>query len=239
MVAGVAATAAMHQAVAADPTKAGHPSGAFEFDSAIYGHKSVKEALWAAQNDKCAYCEGTFRAFGYGDVEHYRPKGYSQQARGGRKSYPGYYWLAYRWENLLVSCEPCNRARKRNLFPLRDPARRARNDAGLAQEQPLLIDPAGPGDPRDHIKFRDAAPEANTDVGRASIEAYFLDRPYLTAERAKHLREVINLKRIVDLAAQANDLELKKFALEVQTQLHEFVRPDAKFSAMTRDYLGL
>ncbi len=237
--AGVAVVAAMDQAVAADPAKGGHPPSTFEFDRAIYGHKSVKDALWAVQHDKCAYCEGAFRAFGYGDIEHYRPKAYSQQSRGGKKNYPGYYWLAYRWENLLVSCELCNRARKKNLFPLRDPARRARDDAGLAHEHPLLIDPAGPDDPRDHIRFRGAAPEARTDAGKASIEAYSLDRPYLTAARAKRLREVMRLKEIADVAGRVRDPELDQLALYAKAELDAFIKPNAEFSAMTRDYVGL
>lgn len=232
--------AAMKRAVAASPATAGHPPKTFKFDNGIYGHRSVKDALLAAQRDKCAYCEGSFQAFSYGDIEHYRPKAYSQQSEKGVRTYPGYYWLAYSWENLLASCELCNRARKRNLFPLRNPKTRAADDAGLAHEEPLLLDPTGLSDPRDHIRFRDAAPEAKTDVGRASIRAYFLDRPHLTALRYKRLREAIAYKRIVDLAVRRkeSDPELEKLAREAQAVLDEFTRPESEFSAMIIDYLG-
>jgi hypothetical protein len=235
--AGVALVAALDKTLAADPANGGHPPSTFRFDNKIYGHRSVKDTLWAAQHDKCAYCEGSFRAFSYGDVEHYRPKAYAQQSTGGKKIYPGYYWLAYHWENLLVSCELCNRARKKNLFPLRNPTGRARDDVGIAQEHPLLIDPAGPDDPRCHIGFRGAAPEARTDAGKTSIEAYYLDR-YLTAARARHLREIASLKEIVDVAARIRDVELDQLALKAKAELDEVISPTAEFSAMTRDYLG-
>lgn len=237
--AGVAATATMRAAIAAEPAKAGRPPATFEFDRDTYAHITVKNALWSAQHDKCAYCEGTFRAFGYGDVEHYRPKAYSQQSKGAKKVYPGYWWLAYSWDNLVVSCDICNRARKRNLFPLRNPAMRAKDEAGVAREEPLLIDPAGLSDPRDHIRFRGAAPEARTDEGSKSIEIYYLDRPYLTAERNKHLREVDRLVKIVAIAARVSDAELAEAAREASDELRALAAPAAEFSAMTRDRLGL
>lgn len=46
----------------------------FEFDSAIYAHETVKQALLEAQHGKCAFCESKFAHISYGDVEHFRPK---------------------------------------------------------------------------------------------------------------------------------------------------------------------
>jgi hypothetical protein len=109
----------------------------------------------------------------------------------------------------------------------------------MAHEQPLLVDPAGPDDPRSHIRFREAAPEAITDAGKASIEAYYLDRPSLTASRARRLREVIRLVDIVEVAAKLKDPELERLALDAKATLAELINPDAEFSAMTRDFLGV
>lgn len=67
----------------------------FEFDSDIYGHDSVKSRLIADQFEKCCYCEALFRANGYGDVEHFRPKACYLTLEGKTLVYPGYYWLAY------------------------------------------------------------------------------------------------------------------------------------------------
>jgi hypothetical protein len=40
---------------------------------------------------------------------------------------PGYFWLAYVWANLFLACQLCNQSFKKNLFPLADPAKRARS----------------------------------------------------------------------------------------------------------------
>lgn len=77
---------------------------------------------------KCAYCET--REVGYiADAEHFRPKGQVRSKSGIVKTFdvdgkseiahPGYFWLAYRWENLLPSCNTCNRyGGKKDLFPV-------------------------------------------------------------------------------------------------------------------------
>jgi hypothetical protein len=49
----------------------------------------------------------------------------------------------------------------------------------------------------------------------------------------------MTLKGIVDVAAQRSDPELNQWSLQAQTQLNEFIQPNAEFSAMTRGYLGM
>lgn len=58
-------------------------------------YKEVKPDLEKLYYNKCAYCETTISAGGYMHIEHYRPKS-------------TYYWLAYSWDNLLLSCPKCN-----------------------------------------------------------------------------------------------------------------------------------
>ena len=60
---------------------------------------------------------------------------------------PGYFWLAYVWENLFFACQLCNQTFKQNLFPLANPTkRRARSHMDdLSAEEPLLIHPADRG----------------------------------------------------------------------------------------------
>jgi 5-methylcytosine-specific restriction endonuclease McrA len=95
----------------------------FSFSSNIYADPTVKDALIEAQYGKCCFCERLVG--GDGDVEHFRPKrGYCQN-KGERIQRPGYYWLAYNWDNLYLSCSSCNQRQKRNLFPLSDPQKRA------------------------------------------------------------------------------------------------------------------
>jgi len=81
----------------------------FKFDGDIYGHAEVKQLLYEIQNEKCIYCETKFTHNSPGDIEHFRPKSL-------------YYWLAYDWKNLFLSCEECNRRYKRDKFPLFNPA---------------------------------------------------------------------------------------------------------------------
>ncbi len=78
----------------------------------------------------CAYCQGQLTPSDRGDVEHFRPKS-------------AYWWLAYAFDNYLLSCARCNRVRKGPRFPL------APGEAGLDygdgrdvdSEKQLLLDP--------------------------------------------------------------------------------------------------
>lgn len=237
--AGVPLVEAMHQAVHDRPNVAGTRAEAFTFDSGIYGHETVKTALKAMQHQKCAFCEGKFAAFCYGDVEHYRPKAYSQQRRRGPTIRPGYYWLAYEWTNLLVSCEPCNRKRKGNVFPLRNPAQRARTPAEVATEEPLIIDPSGPTDPQDHIRFNANVPEAVTRAGEVTVDLLALDRVDLNGDRAEHLSRVEMLAKVVEVGMRPGAAEdVAALAAEAAAELDALCEPAAEFSAMTRDFLG-
>jgi uncharacterized protein (TIGR02646 family) len=59
-----------------------------------YKTKSVQDKLKKIYNSKCAYCEKNLLDSPK-HIEHYRPKNI-------------YYWLAYSWDNLLLSCGECN-----------------------------------------------------------------------------------------------------------------------------------
>lgn len=111
------------------------------FKSSVYAATDVKTQLKQDQHGKCAYCERYFNG-DYGAVEHFRPKaGY--QIEGDKNLYqPGYYWLAYDWDNLLYSCSECNTSYKRNYFPLADETQRDIAHENIGKEQPLLLNPA-------------------------------------------------------------------------------------------------
>jgi hypothetical protein len=93
----------------------------FDFDSSLYGAKSVKDALIKAQHGKCAFCESQVRHIAHGDVEHYRPKGGVRQTDSDPLEQPGYFWLAYRWDNLFLPVSSAIRASRRTCF--RSPTR--------------------------------------------------------------------------------------------------------------------
>ena len=77
-----------------------------EFLASIYSAREVRASLSAISSDKCAYCEYRLSRTDW-DVDHYRPKARVY----GRDDHPGYYWLAYEWDNLLPACKHCNQLR--------------------------------------------------------------------------------------------------------------------------------
>ena len=205
----------------------------FEFDGAVYGHNSVKSALLGAQFDKCCYCESRFGATSYGAVEHFRPKGGVLQESGQGREYPGYYWLAYAWDNLLVSCEKCNTSHKRNLFPLGDEGVRARSHHDdLNSERPLFVDPATEK-PGRHIRFRGAAVVAATRRGQATIDGVGLRRSDLEEARMERLKHLYCLRLIVELEGTV----AKEKVEGARRELEEAVSPRSKYSAMAQEYL--
>lgn len=190
----------------------------FEFSADVYGHESVKSALIQAQHAKCAFCESKFAHISYGDVEHFRPKGGCHQVEGEPLLRPGYYWLAYDWANLFLSCTLCNQRFKKNLFPLKRAARRARNHLGsIASEEPLLIDPAAE-DPEALIGFREEVPYAVDGDARAesTIDILGLQRPEL-AERRWDLLEKVKALRLV-IASDSPDAAWARDVLERMRQ---------------------
>ena len=104
--------------------------------------------------------------FQRGDIEHFRPKkGVTDEKdvpvqiriAGKPMEHPGYFWLAYNWHNLLLSCITCNQPGdegigKRLRFPVAN-GQWAANDGEVPVEKPLLFNPIDPNDedPENHL----------------------------------------------------------------------------------------
>jgi len=102
----------------------------------LWREDRVKQFLHESQHGKCCYCEAKQRIKG-GNVEHFRPKG----RVGENKNHPGYWWLAYEWDNLLIACGTCN-SKKWSKFPLMNEEDRVFNETdNLDKEKPYLINP--------------------------------------------------------------------------------------------------
>ena len=219
---------------------AGYDSGSrkFEFKSHIYNAKSVKDALLKAQHKKCCYCESKFFPTSYGAVEHFRPKGAVKQKQGQSPQYPGYYWLAYDWDNLLVSCERCNTSHKGNLFPLAVQKRRAWNHHGdIAEERPLFVNPAQE-DPRRHIRFRGEVAIPVTNRGRETIQGMGLRRDDLEEARREKLELLRTLHLLVKLKKDSAEPNDQNAVEKARKFLAEAVLPNAEYSAMAHDFLN-
>jgi len=235
--AGAALVVGYENAIAVDPAAGASSSKAFKFDKNVYGHTEVKNALKSAQHDKCCYCEARISHVSAGHVEHYRPKTCSQQGKGQPLVYPGYYWLAYAWPNLYFVCERCNSSGKKNLFPLRDPSRRNRRRTDTHLEEPLILDPGGQEDPRNHVRFEDAAIVGTSEVGRATVTALGLDRIPLTTARLRHLKLCITIRDFAQAPSATMDQPTLQKQNRARQQLIRLAAQDAEYSAMVNDFL--
>lgn len=201
--------------------------------SEIYRDSAVKQALRQAQREKCCFCEALIG--NEGDVEHFRPKAAVRQSATAPLEKPGYWWLAYSWDNLLLCCTHCNQREKKSLFPLANPHRRAQApDDSLTDEEPLFLDPSHV-DPREHITFDRYEPRGLTEKGRITIEALGLDNP----ERGMYLRRQERWQHIQECQEKLKwreELESTPaghaIALLLEKWLHAWQQPTAEFSAM-------
>lgn len=205
----------------------------FAFSEKLYGDRTVKEALVQAQHGKCCFCES--KTGMDGDVEHYRPKAGFSQGNGAPIEGPGYYWLAYRWENLLLACSICNQRFKRNYFPLSDAAKRTRSHHDdVSQEDPLFINPCE-RDPEELISFRREIPYAidGSPYATATIEALGLNREILNERRRDRL-EMLKALYTVVMSADRIPEDEQQMVNDARRILAHATSADAEFAAMAR-----
>lgn len=203
-------------------TKQPPPTDNYKFK--VYRDEAIKAALNDLFGKKCAYCEGMMEALISMNVEHFRPKGEVEDAQGVRR-FPGYWWLASDWSNLLPACDHCNTIHnhrvngvrvamgKGSRFPLANAGQNALIVGAEAAEHPLLIDPSGE-DPSLFIRFEClvgqgrmgfaslAKPKmtpggSEQPKGVASIDVYALNRPGLIEQRGRRIKNLaFNLESI-------------------------------------------
>jgi uncharacterized protein (TIGR02646 family) len=145
-------------------------NGKYKF-IADFGRTEYSTSLRKCQGNKCCFCE---KPVGGADIEHFRPKAAWQQAKREQLNRPGYYWLAYSWDNMLISCTDCNsKTCKGNLFPVN--GARSVFPSNCNAEASVLINPAKE-DPSAFISFRLDQPYGIDPEGRgnANIEIFNL-----------------------------------------------------------------
>jgi hypothetical protein len=198
----------------------------------------VKAKLEACHHGKCCYCETHIpKPYAHSHVEHWRPKLSSRQVRDKKKrTWPGYYWLAYSWDNLLLSCFLCN-SNKSDLFPLKNPAARARHHGMRVEDEvPAILKPDGDRDPRDHITFRGVEPVGLTPLGRKTIEVLGLDSPKHGLRR-DYLEKIHQARELsIDLVGSVEP-KLRQHAAHFRDFVEKAVRPEKPYSAMVAAYL--
>jgi uncharacterized protein (TIGR02646 family) len=140
----------------------------FEADTTIYNSDIVRYKLEEIQKNKCCYCE-TKSTRSNSDIEHFRPnKAYSSSFKGN-SLYPGYFWLAYNWDNLFLACQVCNQIFKNDFFPIQDEVARAQlNDLSIENEFSLFVHPSQ-DEPENDIEYRESIPFGKTEKGKKTI----------------------------------------------------------------------
>jgi hypothetical protein len=234
---GAALTASLCKDFDADRSPYESGSKKFAFDDKVYGSKEVRDALWIAQHGKCCFSEAKF-LLDYPPVEHFRPKGRVQADDKANYIYPGYYWLAYDWNNLLLSKPVPNTSYKRTLFPLLDESKRNRNHHDRNAEEPVLIHPVEE-DPRDHIRFDGAMIYSyrGSERGRKTIELLGLDvRIDLKNDREERLGILIAISRAIHALNAIGEVGNPDFRALVDI-IREACEPHSIYSSMAIDFV--
>lgn len=232
--------------------------------SDLYRRKSIKSSVYLAKDGpfrgRCAYCDSYIADFQHGDMEHFRPKKAVTNdkdepvkiinADAAQTDHPGYFWLAYRWSNLVPSCITCNQPGdngigKRNRFPVAE-NKYARTREEIRDERPLLFNPIDPDDddPEDHIGIdlatglliaRNGSARAET-----CIKIFGLNlRDQLVQERKSVLNEVKAKLTELLYADEARVPQLRQEILEMtEGRLNHTLARRAQFNAI-RNRLGL
>lgn len=159
------------------------------------GYESARDPLHRAQNLKCAYCEMQQQVSSQ-PAEHFRPK--AKAIRGDGSEAPGYWWLAWTWNNLFFACGTCNGAsRKANHFGLESGSvPLSPFQSPPSQEVSSFIDPSRE-EPIDHIEFKRLGrhwrpiARAGSPRGHYTIKKLGLDRGPLLDFYNGHVRGTV------------------------------------------------
>ena len=212
----------------------------------LWKNDKVKKFLHQSQYGKCCYCERRRDQKRESDVEHFRPKAKLHK----NPKHSGYWWLAYSWDNLLISCNKCNN-RKGTKFPLKDESTRAFSEEDdLTKEEPILINPLteNPEDfieydiPKDGIPKDDNKPLMTKAIGKCergdktiNVLTGINDLELLLA-RARSFRDYCLLyKSYKCFSRMKNNLELKK---ETCKAIRRKLESESEFAGFARFYFN-
>lgn len=205
--------------------------------SSIYA--TAKAELEKCHYGKCCYCETRIddhKPYADSHIEHWRPQYSWRQAIGEKRMRPGYYWLAYDWDNLFLSCSECNR-QKNDVFPLANPKSRATDHEMLIEDEtPAILKPDGTEDPRAHIRFENEKPVSDTCLGKKTIEVLKLDSE-AHAPRKRHFEELEKARRLAISFASSTVAKLREDAEDARQFVVDAVNADRPYSSMAADFL--
>ncbi len=217
-----------------DVDKANYESAKEKFEfTQDYKMDAVKTALIQCQNNKCCFSESKFTR-DYPNVEHFRPKGKIDPYPKGKSEYPGYYWLAYNWDNLFLCKSAINSSDKRNYFPLMNGSPRNRNHSQNEIEIPFLID-VNKENPRDFIRFHNEEPFGIDERGKFNVTFFQLRHHELDEARRTRFKLLMLIKDAVDIGIKYG-IDKNEFEEQIN-ELRKSMNPEEEFSSMAIDFL--
>lgn len=219
--------------------KSGEDLKAADFEGKYWRKGDVKKALFEMHyNGKCCYCERRRDEKRELDVEHFRPKAKVT----GVRDHPGYWWLAYEWDNYFYSCKKCNEDHKINLFPLLDETLRVYNeDVDLSSESPFLINPELEN-PEDFIGWEwykaygvlvKAVGEDGQGRGAKTIQITGLNEGNLPIERAELVR---HLGHIAETMLWAKRSGIERTIESTAKEIYFETQSERIFAGFRRDF---
>lgn len=216
----------------------------------VYRHATVKRLLWERYHHKCAFCERRILDRD-ASIEHFRPKGRVTTIEDGSERqvsfellidsepitvpHPGYFWLSYKWENLLLTCSGCNQRLKRSLFPLKDESKRAFLPGTENAEEELLIHP---GQSHEDLSMHFGIHRSGfllplTDRAQVCVEVFGLNDEGLVELRRK-LYQRVRCSARRDFEARIPDRAVSVDLQDIQADIKEAEDGSLEFSAFGR-----
>ena len=197
-------------------------------DTQVYNSRykmaDIKEKLKEIYNGKCAFCEQKVELL---HVEHYRPKTI-------------YYWLAYSWDNLLLSCPFCNVYKSTHFDVVEkiisSPSKIDLNNIHTLAarynqiERPLLLHPEL--EETTHLLDfkKDGSIKSSNNRMQYTIDTCKLDRKYLRDKRKKVLDKILEITEDIQFYEQ-NGHESRKME-KLETIINEAFNPNEDFLAL-------
>ena len=195
-------------------TDAFRASGKPRPDSRRYAHPEIKRSLNDSSHGKCFYCESLLLP---------REGGLSSQVDHRRGVQPPE--RAYDWDNLYLSCDRCNQAKK------------GRSDIAIEQ----TLDPCDRSvDPAEHLDARldFARPWSDSPLGRKTIDKLGLNSPELLLLRSRWLGEFEReLRERIEKAALHGAVPRDEQTTIRRLLVEEYARADMPYSWLFRAML--
>ena len=175
-------------------------------------------------HNKCTICEQDLSHKDLTANNHrFRPRRFATNMDAVGTGQDHYFWYVYEWENLLLTCQFCDRLR-RNFFPVEGPRADAKVPIDVVDEaeKRLIIDPCS-DNPEEYFIYRSSGEIfSDSEKGMNTIEIYDLNRPHLVNRREEvyknFLKPLVNESKEVhgQIAVPSDEVEfagLKRYIL--------------------------